>query len=121
MFGPITFPSPISVLPCRYVFGQMTVSRPIVTPISMYVEAGSINVTPFNMCDSLTRRRISASTSDRWHACVDADRLLRILHDFGLHRQPSLDRHFDRVRQIILALVRILFDAATTRPTASRR
>jgi hypothetical protein len=64
-FGPITFLSPISVFPYKYVFGMMIVSLPILTSASMYAEAGSIIVTPFSMCASLIRLRMAASTSDR--------------------------------------------------------
>ena len=39
-FGPMTLPSPISVCPCKYVFGMITVSLPTVTPASIYVDAG---------------------------------------------------------------------------------
>ena len=54
--APTTLFSPIAVVPLSWVNGSIVVSRPMTTPASMRVEAGSTIVTPSRMCASRIRR-----------------------------------------------------------------
>ena len=69
---------------------MMTVSLPMLTPISMYVEAGSIIVTPFNMCCSIDAPAHGSFHFREMHARVDADGLFHIIHHGGLNGQVHL-------------------------------
>ena len=98
------------------MFGRTMVSFPSATSASMYVEAGSESVTPFNMCCVLMRCTQSVLGLRQVDPVVDADGLGPIVNEHGLDRQAGSRSLLHDVCQIVFAFLWILLDAVQRIP-----
>ena len=103
VFGPMELPAAIDVSPLSQQFWRIVTSGSMATVPSMYVEAGSMIVTPLSMCWRRMRPRMmrSASASPTRSSKPMRSSAVPWTATAGL---PSRVRHRDKVREVELTV-----------------